>query len=414
MHLKNILPTALAVAAVYAQEDSDSGSTNLTALLSGTDTLSSLNDLIGNFPDLATTLAGLEGVTILAPSNDALESLMSNSSSSSSMLSDEEFVSALLRYHVINGTVYASNITESPLFPSTYLNDSTYSNVTGGQVVQAVMNDDDEVEIVSGLKTRSMVSQANVNYTNGVVHIIDQVLDIPGNLTSTLVNANLTALYGAVANASLASTLAGSEDLTIFAPSNAAFQDISSALANASMDDLASILQYHVVEGTVAYSSELSNTSLQTLGGENVTITIEDGNVFVNSAQVQNADIFFAGGVIHVIDQVLNPNNMTNATSTDDEDSEDGDNAFGATSSGTVVPFTSLVTETATTVITDLVTSTSQVLGTVTPTGGAGSDSADSDSDSDTSTSEDFAALTKPTGVIGAAALFGGAAMLAF
>merc|ERR1712032_1579195 len=401
MQLKQTIPIALTAALAYAQEDSGSGSsgmTNLTALLSSTDSLSSLNDLVGNYPDFAATLASWENVTILAPSNDALETLMN--SDAGSMLDNDQFVQSLLRYHVLQSTVYASDITQTPVFAPTYLNSSMYSNVTGGQVVEARMQDD-EVQFVSGLKQVSTVAQPNVNYTNGVVHIIDDVLMIPGNLTSTAQNANLTAFLGAAENASVASTLLGAEDLTIFAPSNSAFQDIGSLTSNLTMDQLANILSYHVIEGTVAYSSDLSNTSLTTLQGDDVEITIANGSVMVNNATVTNANILFAGGVIHVIDQVLNPNSNSSSSSSNSSSSDsDSDNAFGATSSASEVPFTS-GQPTPTTTFTELVTSTSQVIVSQTPTGGAGADSDSSDSDSDsTSSSEDAAWIAKPTGAM--------------
>jgi len=417
MQLKQTIPIALTAALAYAQDDSDSGSgssgmTNLTALLSSTDSLSSLNDLVGNYPDFAAALASREDVTILAPSNDALETLMN--SDAASMLDNDQFVQALLNYHVINGTVYASNITQTPIFAPTYLNSSMYSNVTGGQVVEA-RREDGEVQFVSGLKQVSTVAQPNVNYTNGVVHIIDEVLMIPGNLTSTAQNANLTAFLGAAQNASVAQTLLGAEDLTIFAPSNSAFQDIGSLLGNITMDQLANILSYHVIEGTVAYSSDLSNTSLTTLQGDDVQITIANGSVMVNNATVTNANILFAGGVIHVIDQVLNPNANSSSSSNSSSSDSGSDNAFGATSSASEVPFTS-GQPAPTTTYTELVTSTSQVIISQTPTGGAGnadSDSSDSDSSDSSSSSTDGAWIAKPTGAMGAAALFGGAAFLA-
>merc|ERR1712070_575812 len=245
-------------------------------------------------------------------------------------------------------------------------------NVTGGQVVEARMQDD-EVQFVSGLKQVSTVAQPNVNYTNGVVHIIDDVLMIPGNLSST------------AQNASVASTLLGAEDLTIFAPNNAAFQDIGTLTGNLTMEQLANILSYHVIEGTVAYSSDLSNTSLTTLQGDDVEITIADGAVMVNNATVVNANILFAGGVIHVIDQVLNPNSSSSSNSS----SSGSDNAFGATSSASEVPFPS-GQPTQTTTYTELVTSTSQVIISQTPTGGAGgagSGSGNSDSSESMSSS---------------------------
>jgi len=410
MQLKQTIPIALTAALAYAQEDSGSGSsgmTNLTALLSSTDSLSSLNDLVGNYPDFAATLASWENVTILAPSNDALETLMN--SDAGSMLDNDQFVQSLLRYHVLQSTVYASDITQTPIFAPTYLNSSMYSNVTGGQVVEARMQDD-EVQFVSGLKQVSTVAQPNVNYTNGVVHIIDDVLMIPGNLTSTAQNANLTAFLGAAENASVASTLLGAEDLTIFAPSNSAFQDIGSLVGNLTMEQLANILSYHVINGTVAYSSDLSNTSLPTLEGSDVQITISNGSVMVNNATVTNANILFAGGVIHVIDQVLNPNSNSSSSSNSTSSGSNNDNAFGATSSASDVPFTS-GQPAPTTTYTQLVTSTSQVIISQTPTGGAGG--ANSDSSGSSSSSTGAAWIAKPTGAVGAAALFGGAAFYA-
>ena len=65
-----------------------------------------------------------------------------------------------------------------------------------------------------------------------------------------------------------------------------------------------------VINGTVAYSSTLMNgSSVPSLLGPNLMITISDGDVFVNSAKVLIPDVLVANGVVHVIDNVLNPNN---------------------------------------------------------------------------------------------------------
>merc|ERR1739843_56946 len=100
---------------------------------------------------------------------------------------------------------------------------------------------------------------------------------------------------------------------------------------------------------------------------------IANGSVMVNNATVTNANILFAGGVIHVIDQVLNPNSSSSSNSS----SSGSDNAFGATSSASEVPFTS-GQPTQTTTYTELVTTTNRVVESQTITAGAGSDSSDS------------------------------------
>ncbi len=114
-------------------------------------------------------------------------------------------------------------------------------------------------------------------------------------------------MASALTSANLVSTVNGLKDVTIFAPSNAAFGAIGSALGSLSVSQLTSILTYHVVAGTVGYSSLLSNTTLKTVNGGSVTITIEDGSVFVNSAKVIIPDVLVSNGVVHVIDKYESP-----------------------------------------------------------------------------------------------------------
>ncbi|KIX00516.1 uncharacterized protein Z518_10656 [Rhinocladiella mackenziei CBS 650.93] len=81
--------------------------------------------------------------------------------------------------------------------------------------------------------------------------------------------------------------------VTVLVPNNAAFSAIGSALP-----DLKSILQYHVVEGVGGYSTALENVaSLMTTQGVNVTISIEDNDVFVNSTRAVVSDVLVANGV---------------------------------------------------------------------------------------------------------------------
>jgi uncharacterized surface protein with fasciclin (FAS1) repeats len=124
-------------------------------------------------------------------------------------------------------------------------------------------------------------------------------------VSQTVLAANLTAVYGALNATNFTNTIDSAPDLTIFAPTNEAFQSIGSVLANASEQDLARVLAYHVVNGTLGYSSDLSNGStLQTLAGQSLKVHIdEDGSVYVNSAKVIVPNVLVANGVVHVIDQ---------------------------------------------------------------------------------------------------------------
>ena len=125
------------------------------------------------------------------------------------------------------------------------------------------------------------------------MHIIDQVLTVPYNVSTTALAADLTALAGALEATNLLTTLDAAKDITVFAPNNAAFTAIGSAAGKLSVSALTSILEYHVIKGTVAYSSSLSTSSVKTLGGSDVNITVEGGAVFVNAARVR---ILIGGG----------------------------------------------------------------------------------------------------------------------
>ncbi|KAK1082997.1 hypothetical protein LTR33_003541 [Friedmanniomyces endolithicus] len=400
MQIKSILPVVLA-AAVSAQNST--GTMNLTSLISSNSNLTGLATLLKTYPDAVGGLANATNVTLFAPSNQALQAVESVLGSANG--NTNGLVAALLSYHTLEGIYYASNISSTPQFPHTMLNNTMYSNVTGGQVVECRL-EGSTAEIISGLKSIANVTQANLNFTGGVVHVIDSVLQIPGNFSSVAQNANLTALLGAVNATNLTSTLDGASDITIFAPSNDAFQNIASALGNITATQAATVLEYHVINGTIAYSSSLANTTIKTLGGANLTITIENGTVFVNSARVVNPDILMAGGVMHIIDSVLNPANNATGNATE----SGAATAYSGASSGTAVPFTSGV-PTPTTTIVDLVTSTTQVAASYSSVVAAGGSAASTAGAGGKSSSTGGGAMH--TGAVGAAALFGGAAFFA-
>lgn len=147
-----------------------------------------------------------------------------------------------------------------------------------------------------------------MNFTGGIIHVIDNLLTIPMNISATAVAANLTSLAGALMNAKLEMAVDSAKDITVFAPNNAAFQAIGSALPNMTMQQIANILEYHVVNGTVGYSSMLmNNTMLKTMNGANVTVTMVNGTTYVNSAKVLVPDVLVANGVVHIIDKYISP-----------------------------------------------------------------------------------------------------------
>jgi uncharacterized surface protein with fasciclin (FAS1) repeats len=93
-------------------------------------------------------------------------------------------------------------------------------------------------------------------------------------------------------------------NLTFFVPNSAealtTFTNISTGM---DADNLMAFFNYHIVPDFVGYSSNLTNgTILKTFQGDNVTVTRDGDNIFVNSARITNPDYLVVNGVIHVID----------------------------------------------------------------------------------------------------------------
>lgn len=215
---------------------------------------------------------------------------------------------------------------------------------------------------------------------------MDSVLTIPQLITTTLDDLNLTAALGAITRTNLAGIGDVLPDVTVFAPDNAAFQAIASEIANMSIAQLTNVLEFHVLNGTVLYSTMLQNNSIPTSEGVNLQFTTTNGSIFVNNARIVIPDVLVANGVMHVIDELLNP---MNATATHNPSKSTGVPAFSGAHSESMVPFTSGVPKPTHPVASKTGGATAQVQ----------------------STSTSGIAVPMRTGAVQAAALFGGAAM---
>lgn len=148
--MSKILLIAALAAKAYAQ--------NLTAVLTSSPDLSNLTSIISANPALLSALSGASNITILAPSNQAFAALQNSSAASLLTNNDPTAITALLQYHVLKGTYPASAIKNTPAFIPTLLNATQFTNVTGGQVVEAITQGN-SVEIYSGLLSKSTVTK---------------------------------------------------------------------------------------------------------------------------------------------------------------------------------------------------------------------------------------------------------------
>ena len=262
--------------------------------------------------NLQGTLSGAGPFTVFAPDDAAFNASGITTAAINSLTTAQ--VQNILLYHTIGSKIVAADVPAGPNAKViTASGDSVFvtKNSTG--------------VYVNGIK----VITADVVADNGVIHTIGKVL-IPaaGNIVETAMNSGLDSLVKAVTRATTApggdpalATILGSAKLTVFAPTNAAFTQLLSALSLTRIDDipvatLLAVLRYHVVAGR-AFSSDLSNGNLAMLAGGNTTINLSNGTGGSptitgngngsNKSNITATNIVCRNGVVHLIDRVLIP-----------------------------------------------------------------------------------------------------------
>jgi phosphate transport system substrate-binding protein len=122
-------------------------------------------------------------------------------------------------------------------------------------------------------------------------------------------NEDFSTLVSLVEAAGLVETLSGEGPFTVFAPTNAAFEELPAAAVDfllANPEALTRVLTYHVLAGEVM-SADVSTMMAATVEGSELTVVADDMGITIDGAQVVAADIDASNGVIHVINHVLVP-----------------------------------------------------------------------------------------------------------
>lgn len=141
---------------------------------------------------------------------------------------------------------------------------------------------------------------------------MNEVLAVPITTVSEITAAGLEYFISILTNGGFLNTantyvnaVLDLTDVTYFIPNSAAALANATALsAKSTPAEQQALFEYHVVPGFVGYSTLLTNgTKLKTQTGENVTITIQDGDTYVNAAKIIAFDYIVANGVFHVLDK---------------------------------------------------------------------------------------------------------------
>jgi uncharacterized surface protein with fasciclin (FAS1) repeats len=131
------------------------------------------------------------------------------------------------------------------------------------------------------------------------------------NIVRTAAGAgDFDTLTSLLKQAGLARTLRGEGPFTVFAPTDAAFDEVPDSTLQELAGDkakLRAVLLYHVVDRRLPAAKVVKRRSVKTLNGQRLRIRVRDSGVKVGGARVTATDVAASNGVIHVIDDVLIP-----------------------------------------------------------------------------------------------------------
>jgi uncharacterized surface protein with fasciclin (FAS1) repeats len=121
-------------------------------------------------------------------------------------------------------------------------------------------------------------------------------------------------LVQAIQAAGLDSTLRENGPYTLFAPTDAAFQKLPPQAFNQILqntDQLRTLLEYHAVDGNYPSARLGTETELETVEDQSVTISSSGGQFRVNDAIITQPDLQASNGIVHGIDTVLIPSSVS-------------------------------------------------------------------------------------------------------
>ncbi|XP_058645316.1 periostin isoform X1 [Onychostoma macrolepis] len=259
-------------------------------VIESNDDLASLNTVAFR-SGLQDQLAEPGHYTLFAPTNEAFDKV--DSDVLERLMSDTTVLQALLKYHLLNSVQCSEAIMAG----------SVYGTLEGSNIEIGC----DGVSLtVNGIK---MVLKKDIVTSNGVIHLIDQVL-MPDSAKQVmeLIGKSQSVFSDMVSELGLSAAMQPETEYTILAPLNGAFSD-----EVMSMDQrlLKIILENHIVKFKVSLSDLYSGQLLETLGGKLLRVFIYRTAVCIENACMVRGSREGSNGVLHLMRTLIQPPETT-------------------------------------------------------------------------------------------------------
>jgi transforming growth factor-beta-induced protein len=257
--------------------------------------------------DLLDAVSTTDDITVFAPDNAAFVAAGLTSLDGI----DDETLSSVLLYHVLGARVKSNELPASGI-AATLNGSNIYLGYLFNQRV-----------LINGL---TEIKAVDIEKSNGVIHVIDRTLvpPAPNVVEIALALADqgddseftvLTSLLASEDFADITQAIIDAENITVFAPTDAAFEAIEDVVGGLTPEQISTVLTYHAAGARVFSYNLVDGQEVIMLNGQTVKITKLPGEaVFIEDksggedALVIEANVHGSNGVIHVIDKVLIPN----------------------------------------------------------------------------------------------------------
>jgi uncharacterized surface protein with fasciclin (FAS1) repeats len=287
----------------------------ITAIASSTAEFSSLVAALKK-ADLDKTLDEAGTFTVFAPTNTAFASFLEEKGFANLEAVPTEVLKEILLNHVLATEVFSSTIKAG------YVKTLAKGAATADNTLSMYLNTTSDFKI-NGVAT---VTQADIDASNGVIHKVDKVIDLPTIITHATANPDFSSLVAALTRegrlTNFATLLSGTELHTVFAPTNTAFTnyetEIKATVASIQLSVLNRVLRYHIIEGNVLSTGlPASGTKINTLAGStnNTSFTFLSPPARIKDSSdrestIDATDVQCSNGVIHVLGKVLIPKSL--------------------------------------------------------------------------------------------------------
>lgn len=259
---------------------------------------------------LVDDLQGAGPFTVFAPTNQAfIDAGFTADIIDNLPAAEVPGLTQLLLNHVVSGAVKSTDLT-----------DDSYVKTLGKGAASATNTLSMFVDTTGGVTlnggamviTTTNGGTFNIIASNGVIHLVDEIITLPTVVDHALANDNFMELVGLLSTQGLVPTLDGtaSSPFTVFAPVNSAFTTaITGVYGSLSPENKTNLLLYHVVGGANVLSNAIPTGPIGTLfTGKSFSITgfsIDDSTTMNKNILVK--DVQCSNGIIHAVDGVLIP-----------------------------------------------------------------------------------------------------------